>query len=60
NKEFGYYSVTVERPLRLVYENLDEITLPDLKNKGDVELLQRVVEAWKENLGGHTVGDFGG
>lgn len=41
NKEFGYYSVTVERPLRLVYENLDEIALPDLKNKGDVELLQR-------------------
>lgn len=58
NKEFGYYSVTVERPLRLVYENLDEIALPDLKNKGDVELLQRVVEAWKENLGGHTVCDF--
>lgn len=58
NKEFGYYSVTVERPLRLVYENLDEIALPDLKNKGDVELLQRVVEAWKKNLGGHTVGDF--
>ena len=58
NKEFGYYSVTVERPLRLVYENLDEIALPDLKNKGDVELLQRVVEGWKENLGGHTVGDF--
>jgi len=58
NKEFGYYSVTVERPLRLVYENLDEIALPGLKNKGDVELLQRVVEAWKENLGGHTVGDF--
>lgn len=48
NKEFGYYSVTVERPLRLVYENLDEIALPDLKNKGDVELLQRVVEAWKK------------
>lgn len=58
NKEFGYYSVTVERPLRLVYENLDEIALPDLKNKGDGELLQRVVEAWKENLGGHTVGDL--
>lgn len=48
NKEFGYYSVTVERPLRLVYENLDEIALPDLKNKGDVELLQRVVEAWEK------------
>lgn len=58
NKEFGYYSVTVERPLRLVYENLDEIALPDLKNKGDVELLLRVVEAWEKNLGGHTVGDF--
>lgn len=48
NKEFGYYSVIVERPLRLVYENLDEIALPDLKNKGDVELLQRVVEAWEK------------
>lgn len=58
NKEFGYYSVTVERPLRLVYENLDEIALPDLKNKGDGELLQRVVEAWEKNLGGHTVSDF--
>lgn len=58
NNEFGYYSVTVERPLRLVYENLDEIALPDLKNKGDGELLQRVVEAWEKNLGGHTVGDF--
>lgn len=58
NKEFGYYSVTVERPLRLVYENLDEIALADLKNKGDGELLQRVVEAWEKNLGGHTVGDF--
>lgn len=58
NKEFGYYSVTVERPLRLVYENLDEIALPDLKNKGDGELLQRVVKAWEKNLGGHTVGDF--
>jgi type I restriction enzyme M protein len=23
-----------------------------------VELLQRVLEAWKKNLGGHTVGDF--
>lgn len=33
NKEFGYYSVTVERPLRLVYENLDEIALPDLKTR---------------------------
>lgn len=58
NKEFGYYSLTVERPLRLVYENLDKIVLSDLKNKGDVELLQRVVDAWKENLGGHTVNDF--
>ena len=58
NKEFGYYSVTVERPLRLVYENLDEIVLSDLKNKGDVELLQQVIDAWKVNLGGHAVDDF--
>ena len=58
NKEFGYYSVTVERPLRLVYEDLDEIVLSDLKNKGDVELLQQVIDAWKVNLGGHAVDDF--
>lgn len=58
NQEFGYYKVTVERPLRLTYENLEEIELPELKNKNDVQLLQRVVKAWRENLGGHPVGDY--
>ena len=58
NKEFGYYKVIVERPLRLVYENPDAIALPSLKNKGDEELLNKVLNAWKENLGGHTVGDY--
>lgn len=58
NQEFGYWSVTVERPLRIVYENPENITLPELKKAEDVALLQRVLDAWKENLGGHTVGDY--
>ena len=58
NKEFGYWQVTVERPLRLVYENPDGIELPDLKNKDDVRLLKDVLDAWKKYLNGHTVGDF--
>lgn len=58
NKEFGYWQVTVERPLRLVYENPDSIELPDLKNKDDVQLLKDVLAAWKKYLNGHTVSDF--
>lgn len=58
NQEFGYWSVTVERPLRIVYENPENITLPELKKAEDVVLLQRVLDAWKEYLGGHTVGDY--
>lgn len=58
NQEFGYWSITVERPLRIVYENPENITLPELKKAEDVALLQRVLDAWKEYLGGHTVGDY--
>lgn len=58
NQEFGYWSVTVERPLRIMYENPENITLPELKKAEDVALLQRVLDAWKEYLGGHTVGDY--
>lgn len=58
NQEFGYWSVTVERPLRIVYENPENITLPELKKAEDVALLQRVLDAWKEHLGGHTGGDY--
>lgn len=58
NQEFGYWNVTVERPLRIVYENPENITLPELKKAEDVALLQRVLDAWKEYLGGHTVGDY--
>ena len=58
NQEFGYWSVTVERPLRIVYENPENITLPELTKAEDVALLQRVLDAWKEYLGGHTVGDY--
>ena len=58
NREFGYWKVTVERPLRIIYENPDDIVLPHLKKAEDEILLQRVLDAWKEYLGGHTVGDF--
>ena len=58
NREFGYWKVIVERPLRIIYENPDEIVLPELKKAEDVALLGRVLDAWKKNLGGHTVGDF--
>lgn len=58
NKEFGYWQVTVERPLRLVYENPENIELPDLKNTDDVRLLEEVLNAWKKHLNGNTVGDF--
>lgn len=58
NHEFGYWKVLVERPLRIVYENPDDIVLPELKKSDDVALLQRVLDAWKKNLGGHTVGDY--
>ncbi len=58
NREFGYWKVTVERPLRIIYENPGDIVLPELKNADDMALLHRVLEAWKEYLGGHTVGDF--
>ena len=58
NREFGYWKVLVERPLRIIYEKPDDIVLPELKKAEDVELLQRVLEAWKKNLGGHTVGDI--
>ncbi|MCD8291556.1 MAG: type I restriction-modification system subunit M [Prevotella sp.] len=58
NKEFGYYNVTVERPLRLVYENPDEIKLPILRRNEDIMLLNNVINAWKEYLGGHAVSDF--
>ncbi len=58
NKEFGYWEITVKRPLRIVYENPESIELPELKNKEDVNLLGRVLEAWKKYLNGHTVGDY--
>ncbi len=58
NHEFGYWKVLVERPLRIIYENPDDIVLPELKKSDDVALLQRVLDAWKKNLGGHTVGDY--
>ena len=32
NDEFGYWNITVNRPLRLVYEHLDEVDLTGQKN----------------------------
>ncbi len=58
NKEFGYWEITVKRPLRLIYETPKSIELPKLKNDEDVKLLERVLEAWKKYLNGHTIEDF--
>ncbi|MCF0224032.1 MAG: SAM-dependent DNA methyltransferase [Fibrobacter sp.] len=57
NKEFGYYEITVERPLRLVYQNLDSIDLGGEK-ESDKKMLQNIVALWKQKLGGAEVGDF--
>lgn len=58
NEEFGYWEITVNRPLRLVYENLADIDLSAVKNINDRQLLVSIVEAWQTYLGGHTVNDF--
>lgn len=58
NEEFGYWYITVNRPLRLKYEHLDQIALPELKNKDDVHLLKTVVDAWNENFHGRAVNDY--
>ncbi len=58
NAEFGYWQITVCRPLRLVYEELNAITLPKLKNEADVKLLNTVREVWCEHLGGRAVSDY--
>jgi type I restriction enzyme M protein len=58
NKEFGYWNITVERPWRLVYKDLDKIDFSEVKSQTDRSLLEKVVDAWKKYLGGHTVGDY--
>ncbi len=58
NKEFGYWDITVRRPLRLIYENPNSITLPELKKDEDLELLKTVLEAWKKHLDGRSVSDY--
>ena len=58
NREFGYYSVTVERPLRLIYKELDQRELPELKNREDVRLLKDVVDVWKSHFNGQEASDF--
>ncbi len=58
NKEFGYWEITVKRPLRLVYADPYSITLPELKNKDDEALLEKALEAWKKHAGGRFMFDY--
>lgn len=58
NEEFGYWEITVNRPLRLIYENLAAIDLTIVKNDNDRQLLASIVEAWQTYLGSHAVNDF--
>lgn len=60
NEEFGYWQITVERPLRLRYENLtltEEVTAK-VKNKDDRELLRSIAKAYHEIFGEAAVGDL--
>lgn len=60
NKEFGYWQITVERPLRLRYEKLtftDEDTAK-VKNKDDRELLRIIANAYREIFGETAVSDL--
>lgn len=60
NEEFGYWQITVDRPLRLRYENLvfsaeDETKV---KNTDDRALLHSVVKAYHEIFGNKAVSDL--
>lgn len=55
NREFGYYEITVERPLRLVYQNLDAVDLSGQK-ENEKKMLQSVVAAWKKHA--NTMSDL--
>lgn len=60
NEEFGYWQITVERPLRLRYENLTltEEVAAKVKNKDDRELLRSIAKAYHEIFGEAAVGDL--
>lgn len=60
NEEFGYWQITVERPLRLRYENLTftEEDAVKVKNKDDRELLRTIAKAYHEIFGEAAVNDL--
>lgn len=49
NREFGYYSVPVYRPLRMIYDHSEAIDLSDMKNNSDLQLLENILEVWKNS-----------
>lgn len=58
--DFRYTTVATRRPLRLVYdytkaiENMEKAELKD----ADRSYLEQILAVWKDNLNGHSVGDF--
>ena len=60
NEEFGYWQITVERPLRLRYENLTftDDDAAKIKNKDDRELLCTIAKVYHEIFGEKAVTDL--
>lgn len=60
NEEFGYWQITVERPLRLRYENLTftDDDAAKVKNKDDRELLCTIAKVYHEIFGEKAVTDL--
>ena len=60
NEEFGYWQITVERPLRLRYENLSftDEDAAKVKNKDDRALLSTIAKAYHDIFGEAAVNDL--
>lgn len=60
NEEFGYWQITVERPLRLRYENLTftDDDAAKVKNKDDRELLCTIAKVYHKIFGEKAVTDL--
>lgn len=60
NEEFGYWQITVERPLRLRYENLTftDDNAAKVKNKDDRELLCTIAKVYHKIFGEKAVTDL--
>ncbi len=60
NEEFGYWQITVERPLRLRYENLTftDDDAAKVKNKDDRELLCTIAKVYRKIFGEKAVTDL--